>query len=78
MICSDTKSFQSLQKAQQTFNKALTNEEKRLILDDPMYFIIGNANSAKLFKSITLTNRFAMEKGFHMKRSLQRGNMHEH
>ena len=43
MICSDTKSFQSPQKIQQIFDKALTNEEKRLILDDPMYFIQGNA-----------------------------------
>jgi hypothetical protein len=78
MICSDTESFQSPQKAQQTLDKALTNEEKRLILDDPMYFIKGNANNAKLFKSITLTNRLAMEEGVHVKRPLQRGNMHEH
>ena len=39
----------------------LNDEEKRLILDDPLFFIKGNQNNSKLFTSISLTNRLKME-----------------
>lgn len=58
---SETESFQDPKYAQKKLDEQLNDEEKRLILDDPLFFIKGNQNNSKLFTSISLTNRLKME-----------------
>ena len=71
---SETQSLQNPKNAQKKIDEKLTIEEKRLLFDDPLFFVRNVHSNSKLFTAITLSHRLQMEEKNKIKQTEPRTN----